>query len=209
MAKEILSAWIPVTDCDQINARLLEKDQAGYAALNDAGLLCTDEEGNVDRTAMADQMFDHPGQRKKMEAILHPLIIEELKQWIDAQTSLCAAEVPLLFECSLQNLFDEVWTITCSDQTALDRLGKYRHIPAEEARRRLALQFPAEKKMAQSTHVLPNDGTKEELAAQIGALLPDSVRLACSFTQDQPASAPNLAKPANPGKTNAKAGEIK
>lgn len=175
MVRSILSAAIPVTDCDGINSDLLQKDGRGYLELQKNGLLCVDEHSEIDRPAMADQIFDDPNKRKAFEAILHPLIIDELQNWISEQDGLCAAEVPLLFECHLENMFDEIWTVTCSDQTALERLETQRHISPEEAKRRLALQMSVEQKAAKSDVLIHNDGSVEDLKQTIDALLKKEV----------------------------------
>ncbi len=172
-AKRILSRRIPTIDCDGINAALLEKNHDGYTELKKAGLLYTDEQGNIDRQAMADAMFENPDKRKRMEQILHPLIVRDLKNWIGEQTDVCAAEVPLLFECSLEHLFDEVWTVVCSTETALCRLESGRNISREEATRRLALQYPVDRKKAASDRVLENDRTEKDLEKIIDGYLED------------------------------------
>lgn len=166
-AASILSEFMPVNDCDAINAWLLEPSHPGYAALQQAGLLKTDAQGALDRQAMADAMFEHPQTRRAVEAILHPLILEQMRIWMKQTPHPCAVEVPLLFELGLEQEFDEIWTVTCSSETALKRLEQGRGICAKEARRRLALQYPPYLKAQQSDAVLENDGTLEQLRRQI------------------------------------------
>lgn len=168
---KILGQSIPVTDCDQINARLLEKEGKGWKALQKNGLLFLDETGELDRKAMADAMFEDPKTRKQIEGILHALILEEMDAWIAGQQGLCAVEVPLLFECDLEGHFDETWTVACSYETALQRLESGRHIAREEARRRLALQMAPEEKISRADKVVYNDGSQDELQTQVRTLL--------------------------------------
>lgn len=164
---KLLANYIPTNDCDAINARLLEKGEEGYLALQNANLLFTQKNGQIDRKAMADAMFENPSVRKKIEAILHPLILKKMRQWASQQEDLCAVEVPLLFELGLQEEFDAIWTVVCSDQTALKRLEKERHISNQEAKRRLALQYSPQKKAALSHCVIYNDEDLETLKAQV------------------------------------------
>lgn len=166
-AREILAGFIPTIDCDGINRDLLKKGHAGWQALKEAGLFYGDENGEIDKQAMADAMFEDAGLRHKMEAILQPLIIAQMDEWLASQENVCAVEVPLLFECGLQDHFDAVWTVTCSNDTALERLEQGRNIEADEAKRRLALQYPPAKKAELSHVVLHNDGTMEDLHKQI------------------------------------------
>lgn len=170
-AGKILSRYIPFTDCDQINSRLLESGAAGWQKLKENGLLILDEQGQLDRAGMAAEMFSNPETRKTIEGILQPLILQEMEAWLARQDGLCAVEVPLLFECQLQDRFDQVWTVICDDQTALKRLEEGRGIAPEQAKARLALQYPPQKKAELSSAILYNDSTLENLEAQILVLL--------------------------------------
>lgn len=164
--RRLLSQKISCIDCDSINASLLEKGAAGYAALKEAGLLCTDENGNPDKKALA-QCLQDPQKKRQMESILHPLILQSMQAWMEKQTGLAAVEVPLLFELQLESCFDDVWTVSVSEKTALQRLQDGRHIPQEEALRRLALQMPASEKEARADFVLYNEGSTQDLQKQI------------------------------------------
>ncbi|WP_323090758.1 dephospho-CoA kinase [Allobaculum sp. JKK-2023] len=167
MAASILKERIPAIDCDAINASLQQPGKPGWQALEKAGLLYVDQNGQMDRQKLADVLFEDPSLRKTIEGLLQPLIIEAMDQWIESQQGLCAVEVPLLFECSLQNHFDQVWTVCCDRETALKRLQEGRNIPCQEAKRRLALQMEPERKAKLSDVVLFNDNTPEELRRQI------------------------------------------
>lgn len=165
--RRILSEIMPVTDADAINAFLLEKGQEGWKQLKESGLLYQMADGQCDKAAMARRMFTDPEYRRKAESILHPLILKQMHQWTHDQKGSCLVEVPLLFELGLEGEFDQVWTVICSEETALQRLQQQRHIPPEEARRRLACQYPAEKKAAASDCVFTNDSTLEALEDQV------------------------------------------
>ncbi len=170
-AGKIISRYIPFNDCDRINSDLLQPGHRGWKALEKAGLLIADDKGGLDRKAIADRMFTDPKHRKKIEGILQPMILEEMEAWLDGQDGLCAVEVPLLFECSLQDRFDQVWTVLCPYEKALERLELGRHIPPEQAKARLAVQYSPQKKAELSSAILYNDDTLENLENQIRILL--------------------------------------
>lgn len=161
----LLKEQIPVMDCDSINRELLLPGHAGYLVLEKAGLLLTREDGTADTAAMSARMFSKDGAeyRHQTETILQTLILEQMKAWMQSQTGLCAVEVPLLFELHLETLFDEVWCVTASEETALQHLETGRGISREEALARLAHQSSPQEKIKKSTRVLVNDGTLEDL----------------------------------------------
>lgn len=171
----LLAKEIPVIDCDSINAGLLKKDHTGWKALKEAGLLAMSETGETDKPEMARRMFSNPAYKKQVEDILQPLIIEEMDHWKEGITGLGAIEVPLLFECHLQDHFDSIWCVLADDDVAIRRLREGRNISEEQARERLAYQFPPTKKAELSNEVLYNNGTIEELKEQMDQLLKKEV----------------------------------
>lgn len=159
----LLGQWIEVTDCDNLNARLLEDGQPGWQALRKKGCPFFDAQGHIDKAAMARAMFSDQTVRQEVEAILHPLIVKAMEDWMDRQSGLCAVEVPLLFEIGLADRFDEVWTVASSFETAMDRLTGQRGFTPEQAAARLAAQMDPESKAQMADVVIVNDGSLEEL----------------------------------------------
>ena len=170
--KRYLSTMYPVLDCDWVNAKLLEKGQAGYIKLNDLGIAKLDESGNILKQEMARFMFSKEENRTLVEGILHPLIFEYMNQWIDEQeTNVVFVEMPLLFEIDAKSHFDSVWCVVTDLKVALMRLQTYRNFTEEEAMVRLEKQMDPEAKMKQSEVVIMNNGTIEQLHEQIDAAL--------------------------------------
>lgn len=165
---------ITVLDCDAINAKLLEKQEAGYLRLIEAfGECILNQQKEIDHKAMSDLIFSDSVKKKQAENILHPLIKEriheELQRHKDEQ--LIVVEVPLLFEVHWENAFDEIWVVACDQDTLLDRLQKYRHVSKEEALRRLRTQITQEEKIARADVVFYNNGDIASLKRDICDIL--------------------------------------
>ena len=141
-----LSQNYPVLDCDQVNAQLLEKGNAGYEELKKRKLVDFDADGNINKKSMAAFMFSSDQNRKLVESILHPLIFEQMHQW---------------------NHFDSIWCVISDLDVALYRLQTYRNFTREQALARLMAQMNPEEKMAQSNIILRNNGTVLQLHHQI------------------------------------------
>lgn len=163
--KSSVIAWlrqrlITVVDCDAINADLQRKGKAGYMALvqlyQDAIL---DEQQEIDAKKVSDIIFQDDASRRKVEAILHPLIKAEIQKLVQLHQSeaMMVVEVPLLFEVAWETFFDEVWVVACDEAILLERLAMFRHIDKQEAMRRLAHQMPQGEKIAKAHVVLWNN----------------------------------------------------
>jgi dephospho-CoA kinase len=128
----------------------------------------------VDKGDLAARLFLDKDLKARTEAILHPLILEEVNR-LSKGKPVVFVQVPLLFESGLEDQFDEVWCITCSQETALRRLQQGRSISPEEARRRWNHQMSPEKKAALSDVVIKNDGTREQLAQMLKEKVRDRI----------------------------------
>ena len=158
----------PVLDCDQVNADLLKKGNLGYQKLNDLRIVELDSNGQIIKESLASYMFSKAEHRKQVEAILHPLIFEQMHKWIyEQESSIVFVEMPILFEISAQDHFDSIWCVVADLDVALSRLQTYRNFTREQALARLVSQMNPEEKMAKSDIVLQNNGTVEQLHKQI------------------------------------------
>ena len=140
-------AGIPVFDCDAINAQLLCPGERGHMALKRRyGTRFIAANGEIDRQKLSEYMFGEQAGKQEVEALLHPLIKQRLRQQMEAcGSTLAVAEVPLLFECGWQDAFDETWVVAADEDILIARL-KGRGVSEQEARRRLrATDEPARK----------------------------------------------------------------
>lgn len=171
-AARYVNRQFPVIDCDKVNAELLEKGHEGYDALCASGLVSLDKSGNIDKAKMAETIFTDPDKKKRVEALLHPMIFRKVDEWIRKQNARAVfVEMPILFEIGADRYFRTIWCVVCDPDTAVDRLMKYRAFSKEDALRRIASQWSAEKKEKQSTLVIDNSGTEAQLEQKIKQLM--------------------------------------
>ncbi len=157
-----------VIDCDMINRKLLEQGEEGYQKIIKAfqePILCDDKTINLQK--LSAYIFSDKEKKAKLEAILHPLIQNHIRIWMQQQEDVAFVEVPLLFEVSWQSMFDEVWVVACDEEIALKRLALYRHIDEQEARKRIAQQMPQKEKVKQADVVLWNNTDELRLQKQV------------------------------------------
>lgn len=160
---------ITVLDCDEINRTLLQKGRAGYQALcHTFSEKILDQEGNLDTAKMSDLIFRDQAKKQQAEAVLHPLIQQEIKNCLEAcDDAVVVIEVPLLFEVHWETFFDEVWVVACDHDLLLKRLSLYRNISHQETIRRMKHQLSQEEKCAKADVILYNNGSIDELKQQL------------------------------------------
>jgi len=126
----------------------------------------------IDRRALGRIVFADAAQRRWLEALLHPIVRArfeaELAAW--AAAPVLVLMIPLLFEAGLESLCSEVWLVDCPEAEQLRRLIERDRLSEEEARARLAAQWPLARKRALADRRLDNGGDRDQLAQQLDQL---------------------------------------
>lgn len=115
------------------------------------------ERGELDRPALARQMFADPALKIKLQGLLHPLIkrriLEEAKRARRKPEHLVVV-VPLLFETGFTQPFDEVWVTSAPLRVRIARLLKRDGLSTAEARQRDRVQMPQADKVRRADLVI-------------------------------------------------------
>ena len=132
------------------------------------------ENGELNRPLLASLIFSNSEEQEWSKETQGQIIREELGSLRDklAQTEdLFFMDIPLLFEQEYASWFDETWLVYVSRDTQLDRLMKRDYLTIEDAQTRLASQWPLEEKKRLASHILDNNGSREQLLSQVASLL--------------------------------------
>ena len=132
------------------------------------------EDGELNRPLLASLIFSKPEEQEWSKRTQGEIIREELAALRNqfAQTeALFFMDIPLLFEQNYASWFDETWLVYVSRDTQLDRLMKRDYLTIEDAQTRLASQWPLEEKKRLASHILDNNGSREQLLSQVASLL--------------------------------------
>lgn len=164
-----------VVDADRLAREVVEPGTPGLAAVvAEFGSDVLRPDGTLDRAELGRRVFPDAAARARLNAVLHPLIahrtVEELAAAERAGAPVVVHDVALLVENGLVDSYDEVVVVAARPETQLERLVRLRGLSEEDARARIAAQAPLADKLAVATHVVHNDGSREELAMQVDLL---------------------------------------
>ena len=132
------------------------------------------ENGELNRPLLASLIFSNPEEQKWSKETQGQIIREELgslRDKLSKTEDLFFMDIPLLFEQEYASWFDETWLVYVSRDTQLDRLMKRDYLTIEDAQARLASQWPLEEKKRLASHILDNNGSREQLLSQVASLL--------------------------------------
>lgn len=174
VAARLRTLGVPVVDADQLARQAVAPGTPGLAAVvTRFGREVLRPDGTLDRARLARLVFAEPTAREDLERIVHP----EVRQHMDAffaslpgDTPIAVAEIPLLFETGRAEAFDEVVVVACAPDLQRQRLIMRDALSPDDADRRLAAQWPIERKVERADHVIRTDGNVDETMHAVDAL---------------------------------------
>ncbi|MFZ5447405.1 MAG: dephospho-CoA kinase [Thermodesulfobacteriota bacterium] len=120
------------------------------------------QNGTLNRSRLAERVFTDPEARRHLEALIHPLVAQELQNQVaDLErqgVDLVLVEVPLLFESGRESVFDRVIVVTAQETDQIRRLRSRDHRGEKEIRGILESQWPLADKVARADYVVDNGG---------------------------------------------------
>ena len=151
-----------IIDADKIAHKILDEQHQAIAEKFGETLV---HEGKVDRKALGDIVFSDNTKRKALEALLHPLIYNEIERLSVEQDRLGEPyfiDIPLFFENKRYPIEKSLVVYTTEEQQ-LERLMQREGYTKEEALNRIQAQIPVEEKRKLATYVIDNSGTLTQL----------------------------------------------
>jgi dephospho-CoA kinase len=158
-------------DADAIVARLYRPGELGHEAIvGTYGQEILLPDGEIDRRKLADIAFSKPAEARKLNALIHPLVIaEQARLFREAEErgedAIYIVEATLLLESGGRQRFDRIVVVDVDPDVQIARaIG--RGMTAEEAKRRIAHQMPREERLRQADYVIDNSGDEGQALAE-------------------------------------------
>lgn len=182
------SRGVKVVDTDQIARSLTQVGGAALPAIRAAfGAEAIGPDGAMDRAYMRRLIFADALARRRLEAILHPMIRAEVERALHAlQGALYAIlVVPLLIETgAYRGLIDRTLVVDCAEMTQIQRVMARDGLGEPEIRAILAAQASREQRLAEADDVVQNEASLDVLDARIDELHERYSRLARDMQSD-------------------------
>ncbi|MCF6459651.1 dephospho-CoA kinase [Clostridium sp. Cult3] len=176
----LINKGFKVIDADKIARQVVEVGSPAYEEIvTYFGESILNEDKTIDRKKLGDLIFKDETRRKKLNNIIHPYILETIKNRITEykkREKIIFIDVPLLIEeidkfREYEIIFDEIWLVYADKTTQLNRLIRRDNIGEEEAIHRVRAQIPMEMKRAYATKIIDNRGDIKSLGKQLDYIL--------------------------------------
>jgi dephospho-CoA kinase len=162
-----------VIDSDSIAREVVEPGTTAWqSVVAEFGQDILAPDSTIDRAKLGRIIFSDRERRNTLNAILHPLIINTIRERIAAlgrqyPEALVVADIPLLIECGLQHEFDAVIVVWSPVELQRKRLMERDGLSAAEAQQRIDAQMALNEKQAHATYVIKNDGSEKQTEEQV------------------------------------------
>lgn len=163
---------VPVLDADAIARELVDKDKPALARLVAAfGREILDDNGALKRAKLRALVFSDAARRKQLEALLHPLIREEMQARLkQLKAPYCIVCIPLLVETGQTASVQRVLVIDAPDELRRRRVVARDGLSETEFNAILAAQAGREERLAAADDVIVNDGGHDALKQRVDEL---------------------------------------
>ena len=147
-----------IVDLDIIAREVVEPGTSGLNELiENFGNSILSNDGTLNRKYLRDELFKKGRNRALIEQVLHPKILQKMKDAMDACTKgIVIVVVPLLVEKNLWHPFDRAIVVDCEADNQIKRLMNREHIDQSKAEAMLLAQASRGQRLQLNDH-LPTD----------------------------------------------------
>jgi len=166
-----LGAW--VIDADKVGHEIYLPGKAAWQQVTAAfgrDILAADQ--TIDRKKLGAIVFGSEEARKKLNAIVHPLMFKEIERRIKEKRAEgviqpIVVEAAVLIEANWLPLVDEVWVVVAGRSAVIKRVAAQRGLSAHDTEARIVSQLADAERLKHASVVIPNDGALEDLQKRV------------------------------------------
>ncbi len=130
------------------------------------------EDGAIDRKLLGERVFENDAALIRLENILHPMVIEKRRAFLENQTSdVTVFDIPLLFEKGYEDQFDHIIVVSAPYDVQKERVLARPNMTAERFQEILEKQMPDAEKREKADFIIQTDKGIEYARAQAEEIL--------------------------------------
>lgn len=160
-----------IIDTDLISHELTGTGGAAIQAIITAfGSSFITSDGALDRAKMRNAIFSDISDKRKLESILHPLILACVHEQLQlaASSPYVVIVVPLLFNSPIYlKLIQRILVVDCSERLQIVRVMRRSGFSEAEVQNIISHQTSREERLLRADDVIHNDGDLAALALQV------------------------------------------
>ena len=160
---------IDVIDADHVSKNILDDNESAKKLfLEHFGEKFIDKNNNVDRALLRDEIFKNENKKEALESIIHPLVREEIFNFIKISNSVYKIiMVPLIYETNSQDFYDKIVVVDCKEENQIIRASKRDNKTKNDIINIMKNQASSDERMSIADEVIKNDSSLDDLKKQV------------------------------------------
>ncbi len=156
-----------LSNSDDVAKAIYFKEEVQPVVINLLGKEAYLNEGELNKTFIAQKIFSDTGLLHQLNAIIHPEVkkcFENFKK--DNSGKIIVKETALLFEAKLEKTVDKIVLVAADDELRIKRVTRRDGLSREDVLKKIKSQLPQEDKIKLSDYVIYNN-EEEFLITQV------------------------------------------
>ena len=160
---------IDVIDADHVSKNILDDNESAKKLfLEHFGEKFIDKNNNVDRALLRDEIFKNEDKKEALESIIHPLVREEIFNFIENSNSVYKIiMVPLIYETNSQDFYDKIVVVDCKEENQITRASKRDNKTKNDIINIMKNQASSDERMSIADEIIKNDSSLDDLKKQV------------------------------------------
>lgn len=157
IANYLVSLGYPVYIADDAGRKVMQEQEVLDAIKEKFGLKIFDN-NQLNRAKLAQIVFNDPVQLKALNAIVHPAVRKDFKNWLTQhqESNLVFYESAILFESGSYTDFDNIITVTAPIETRISRVLERDDTDRTQILNRMKAQWTDDERISKSDFVIEN-----------------------------------------------------
>ena len=160
---------IDVIDADHVSKNILDDNESAKKLfLENFSERFIDKNNNIDRALLRDEIFKNENKKEVLESIIHPLVREEIFNFIENSDSVYKIiMVPLIYETNSQDFYDKIVVVDCKEENQINRASKRDNKTKDDIINIIKNQASSDERISIADEVIKNDSSLNDLKKQV------------------------------------------
>ncbi len=162
---------VPIIDADLLAREVILDQSLDTKIQQFFGDSIRDANGQIQRSKLRELIFNNPQQKAWLEDLLHPLIIEAIKNQLhQLNAPYCLVVIPLLIETGPYSFIDRILVVDAPEEDCIKRAQLRDKLDQEAVLKIMQTQSKRETRLAAANEVIENRGGLEDIKEQVKQL---------------------------------------
>ncbi|KAF0195818.1 MAG: dephospho-CoA kinase [Bacteroidetes bacterium] len=149
---------IPVYVADDEARKILDQPEIISMVVHEFGSNLTNNDGLIDRKALAAEVFTDAAKLVRLNSIIHPRVRTHFSEWIEKMENVpyILQEAAIMYESGFSVFFDKIIVVAAPVEERIARVIRRDSMTRQEVLDRMDKQWTEEKKLERADYVIFN-----------------------------------------------------